>query len=32
MVLNVDVQAGNQTDSAYAQPGILGWLDSRPVQ
>jgi hypothetical protein len=31
LVLNVDVQAGNQTASAYAQPGILGWLDSRPL-
>lgn len=29
LVLNVDVHAGNQTASAYAQPGILGWLDSR---
>jgi hypothetical protein len=33
LVLNVDVQAGNQTASAYAQPSILGWLDSRtPAQ
>ncbi len=31
LVLNVDVQAGNQTSSVYAQPGILGWLDSRPL-
>jgi hypothetical protein len=29
LVLNVDVHAGNQTASAYAQPGILGSLDSR---
>jgi hypothetical protein len=29
MVLNVDVQAGNQTASEYAQPGLWGWLESR---
>ena len=29
MVLNVDVHAGNQTASEYAQPGLWGWLDAR---
>jgi hypothetical protein len=29
MVLNVDVHAGNQTASAYAQPGLWSWLDAR---
>lgn len=29
MVLNVDVQAGNQTAPAYAQPGLWGWIDAR---
>jgi hypothetical protein len=30
MVLDVEVQAGNQTASKYAQPGLWGWLDRRP--
>jgi len=29
LVLNVDVHAGNQTASSFAEPGILEWLDSR---
>lgn len=29
LVLNVDVQAGNQMASAYAQPTLWGWLDAR---
>jgi hypothetical protein len=29
LVLNVDVQAGNQTASQYAQPTLWGWLESR---
>ena len=29
LVLNVDVQAGNQVASQYAQPGLWGWLESR---
>ena len=29
LVLNVDVQAGNQTASEYAQPTLWGWLDAR---
>jgi len=29
MILNVDVQAGNQTASAYALPTLWGWLESR---
>jgi len=29
LVLNVDVQAGNLTASAYAQPTLWGWLESR---
>jgi hypothetical protein len=29
MVLNVDVHPGNQTASAYAQPGLWEWLDAR---
>jgi len=28
--LSVDVQAGNQTASEYAQPVLRGWLDGRP--
>jgi len=28
LVLNVDVQAGNQTASEYAQPTLWGWLES----
>jgi hypothetical protein len=32
MLLNVDVQAGNQTASEYAHAGLFGWLDSRPRQ
>src|SRR5664279_1923109 len=30
MVLDVEVQAGNQTASLYAQPGLWAWLDRRP--
>lgn len=30
MLLNVDVQAGNQVASEYAHAGLFGWLDSRP--
>ncbi|MGH8378400.1 MAG: transposase [Gammaproteobacteria bacterium] len=30
MVLEVEVQAGNQTASMYAQPGLWAWLDRRP--
>jgi Transposase DDE domain group 1 len=30
MVLDVEVQAGNQTASKYAQPGLWEWLDRRP--
>jgi hypothetical protein len=30
MVLDVEVQAGNQTASKYAQPGLWNWLDRRP--
>ena len=30
MVLDVEVQAGNQTASIYAQPGLWAWLDRRP--
>ncbi len=30
MVLDVEVQAGNQTASQYAQPGLWSWLDKRP--
>lgn len=29
LVLNVDVQAGNQTASEYTQPTLWGWLESR---
>jgi hypothetical protein len=29
LVLNVDVQAGNQTASEYAQPTLWGWLEAR---
>ena len=29
LVLNVDVQAGNQTASQYAQPTLWGWLEAR---
>lgn len=32
MVLDVEVQPGNQTASQYAQPGLWAWLDSRPRQ
>lgn len=28
LVLNVDVQAGNQTASLYSQDGLWGWLDA----
>jgi hypothetical protein len=30
VVLDVEVQAGNQTASNYAQPGLWAWLDRRP--
>ena len=30
MVLDVEVQAGNQMASQYAQPGLWSWLDKRP--
>ena len=30
MVLDVEVQAGNQTASIYAQPRLWAWLDRRP--
>jgi len=30
MVLEVEVQAGNQTASKFAQPGLWQWLDERP--
>ena len=29
LILNVDVQAGNQTASTYGVPTLLGWLDAR---
>ena len=29
LVLNVDVQAGNQTASEFARPTLWGWLDAR---
>ncbi len=29
LILNVDVQAGNQTASTYGLPTLLGWLDAR---
>jgi hypothetical protein len=29
LVLNVDVQPGNQTASAYIQPTLWGWLEAR---
>ena len=29
LVLNVDVQAGNQTASLYGQDGLWGWLEAR---
>lgn len=29
LVVNVDVQAGNQTASQYAQPTLWGWLEAR---
>ncbi len=32
MVLEVEVQAGNQTASQYAQPGLWAWLEKRPGQ
>jgi hypothetical protein len=32
MVLEVEVQAGNQTASQYAQPGLWAWLEKRPRQ
>ena len=32
LVLNVDVQAGNQTASEYAQPVLWGWIDARPKE
>ncbi len=30
MVLDVEVQPGNQTASIFAQPGLWAWLDRRP--
>jgi hypothetical protein len=30
MVLDVEVQPGNQTASLYAQPGLWAWLERRP--
>lgn len=30
VVLEVEVQAGNQTASMYAQPGLWAWLERRP--
>jgi hypothetical protein len=30
MVLDVEVQAGNQTASIYAQPGLWAWVGRRP--
>jgi len=30
MVLDVEVQAGNQTASKHAQPGLWAWLEQRP--
>lgn len=30
MVLEVEVQAGNQTASKHAQPGLWAWLERRP--
>jgi hypothetical protein len=30
MVLDVEVQPGNQTASVYAQPGLWAWLERRP--
>lgn len=30
VVLDVEVQPGNQTASLYAQPGLWAWLDRRP--
>lgn len=30
MVLDVEVQPGNQTASQYAQPGLWAWLERRP--
>ena len=30
MVLEVEVQAGNQTASQHAQPGLWAWLEKRP--
>jgi hypothetical protein len=32
LILNVDVQAGNQTASTYGLPTLLGWLDARERQ
>ncbi len=29
LILNVDVQAGNQTASTYGVPTLVGWLDAR---
>lgn len=29
LILNVDVQAGNQTASTYGLPTLMGWLDAR---
>jgi Transposase DDE domain group 1 len=32
LVLEVEVQPGNQTASQYAQPGLWAWLDGQPRQ
>jgi hypothetical protein len=32
LVLEVEVHAGNQTASQYAQPGLWAWLDRQPRQ
>jgi len=32
VALEVEVQAGNQTASIYAQPGLWAWLDRRPQE
>ena len=32
MVLEVEVQAGNQTAPEFAHAGLFGWLDARPRQ
>lgn len=32
LVVNVDVQAGNQTASMYGQPSLWGWMDGRKTK